>query len=501
MDENILEVRGLTKKYGGIVALKGIHLDIRRNAVHCIIGENGAGKSTFIKILTGTVPRNSGEVIYDGQKYFPRTIRDAMDCGMNIIFQELNVIDQLTVEENLTLGIEKTKFGVIYKTAESSKVFQVLKNLEPGISFKEKVFKLSVAQKQIIEITKAIANDAKVIIMDEPTASLSENEVRRLFRIIKNIKSRNVTIIYISHKLEEIFEIGDWVTVFRDGAVVETKKLSEVTDCAELIKMMTGKVIADDYVYREVDYSQKILEVQHLNTDKLHDIQFDLFKGEILGFYGLVGSGKTEIARALYKADRVKKIFMKVLGKTIPGKTPKDMINRGLSLLPEERRTEGLFLKLPIRDNIGIMSVKKFSRHGITNKKRETIIAASYLKKLNIVARDVQQTVASLSGGNQQKVVVAKCLSSDSNIILMDEPTRGVDVGAKKEIHTIIRDLSREGKSIVVFSSELQEIINLCDRIILLYEGKIKAVGPHRDVNVYQIMSVVTGGNRNENDD
>jgi ABC-type sugar transport system ATPase subunit len=495
VQENILEIKDISKKYPGVIALKNVSFNIKRNCVHCIIGENGAGKSTLIKILTGAEQRSGGLIHYNGEDFNPRNTRHAMNLGMSVIFQELNIIEQLSVAENLTLGVEKTKLGVIQRYDESSEAFTVLKKLEPGISFRQKVSDLSVAKKQVIEIAKAIAANSSVLIMDEPTAALSEDEVQRLFSIIKELHKENVTIIYISHRLEEIFEIGDYVTVLRDGEVIDTKAVKQVPDRSELIKMMIGKVVAENYVTGNINNKLKVLEVSNLSTETgLDNINFDLYQGEILGFYGLIGSGKSEIARAIYGADRISSGKVTINGNPIKLKTPKDSIKKGIAMVPEERRSAGILSKLNIRDNITVMNAKKISQFWVINRKKEREISRKYIRDLSIATKGMEQIVATLSGGNQQKVVLAKCLNADSKILIMDEPTRGIDVGAKEEIHKIIRRLSLEGNSVLVFSSELPEIINLCDRIILLYEGRIKSIIKNDELDSEQIMHIVTGG-------
>jgi len=303
--ETLLETRNLSKRYPGVHALKEVSFEIKRNTVHCIVGENGAGKSTLIKILTGAIPRSSGSIVFKGRDYQPRSTNDAIGAGISFIYQELNVIEQFTVEENLNLGMEKSWFGIIRKDRSSvSKFEDILTKLEPGILLSQKLYKLSVVHRQIVEIARALAVNAELIIMDEPTASLSDEEVNRLFEIIRRLKGENVTIIYISHRLDEIFRIGDYVSVLRDGEMIATKKLTDITGKSELIQLMLGKVIATRYVPNRVDESVKVFQVQGLSTDKLRSISFDLYKGEILGFYGLVGSGKTEIARAIYGIDK-----------------------------------------------------------------------------------------------------------------------------------------------------------------------------------------------------
>jgi ABC-type sugar transport system ATPase subunit len=499
MKENIFKVRNLCKNYPGVQALKNANLDIIKNTVHCIVGENGAGKSTLIKILTCAEERTSGEIFYNGIEYRPHSIRDAMGLGISTLFQELNVVDQLTVEENLTLGRERKKFGILRKTDRSDKIFAMLNEIAPDISLRTKVSKLSYAEKQVIEIVKAVGVDANLIIMDEPSAALSDHEKKRLFNVINKLKNQDITIIYISHILNDIFTIGDYVTVFRDGNVIGTEKVSEITT-DKLINMMVGKTVVEHYVSRDVDHTKKVLDIKNLTTKKLHNVNFDLYKGEIIGFYGLLGSGKSEIAQALYGLDEIKNGKIKVNGKAVSYKIPKDSMKTGIAMVPEERLSEGLIMKHSIRSNISVTNLKKISKFFVVDIKKEKVIASEYVNKMNIKAKSIEQRVATLSGGNQQKVVVSKCLNADSMVLLMDEPTRGIDVGAKEEMHKVIRNLAKEGASIIVFSSEYPEIINLCDRIFLLNEGEIIKVVDNKDARAEEIMSIVTQGKRAEDE-
>jgi len=475
MSENILEVRNLTKNFPGVVALDNINLDIKKGVTHCIVGENGAGKSTFIKIITGALSKTEGSIIYSGQEYNPRSISEAMKNGMSTLYQELNVVEQLTVEQNLNLGKEKHILSFMKKSEQDLKAIEILKAIEPRIDIKQLVANLSTAQRQILEIARAIATDAKVIIMDEPTAAITEEETKKLFKVIENLKEKNVTIIYISHRLSDIFEIGDYVSVFRDGKLIATKAISEISSSLELVKMMIGKIVTESYIPNEVNYNKKVLQVKELNDTKLKDISFDLFEGEIIGFYGLVGAGKTEIAKAIYGLRDSKGAII-IGDRTRKINTPEKAIKSGIAMVPEERRTEGLFTELTVRDNIPVMNMQKVSRFGIRSKRKEALIARDFIKKLKIVTPSEEKKVALLSGGNQQKVVIAKCLNAESRILLLDEPTRGVDVGAKEEIHNLIRNLAKQKVSVIIFSSELQEILILCDRIFTMFNGSLKAV-------------------------
>ena len=494
MDANVLQIRNLEKSFPGVKALDDVSFNIKRNTVHCLVGENGAGKSTLIKLLTGVLNKTSGTILLNDKELSLRNTSDAKRFGIATLYQELNIVEQLTIEENLTLGVEDTKFGFLQKTDKSQKMITVLKNIEPSLDSRMTVSTLSTAKRQLVEIARAVGSDAEIVIMDEPTAAISEKETQRLFHIIKNLKQKSVTVIYISHRLDEIFEIGDYVSVLRDGKHIDTKPVSDVKNRSELIKMMLGKTVYEKYIPKETQSKENILEAKNISNSKLKNISFEVKKGEIVGFYGLVGSGKTEIARALIGADEFEgKVILN--GKRIVSKVPKDMIKAGVALVPEERRTQGLFTILPIRENIPVMNLKKISSKGIINKKSELKYANNYINQIKIATHSTEKEVALLSGGNQQKVVFAKCLFADSDLLMLDEPSRGVDVGAKEEIHNIIRQLSNDGTSIIIFSSELSEIINLSDRIYLLYDGELKSeIINGVDIDSENIIHVVTGG-------
>lgn len=491
--ENVLEIRDLVKDFPGVRAVNNVSFDIKRNTIHCLVGENGAGKSTLIKILTGAYARTSGRILLNGKEYSPHNPRDARQKGISTLFQELNVVDQLTVADNLTLGLEDTTFWFLRKTDKINKMVRVMNSIEPSIHPRQHVSTLSVAQKQIVEIAKAVATESDVIIMDEPTAALSEYEIERLFSIIQSLHEQNVTVIYISHRLDEIFEIGDYVTVLRDGRHIDTKPISEVKGRAELIKMMIGKTVFEQYTPKEDADKDVILQVRNLSNHKLRDISFDVHAGEIVGFYGLVGAGKTELARAIYGADHYEGEILFKGSKLQPA--PDKAIAAGIALVPEERRSQGLFTILTIRGNVPVMNMKKISRYGFINSSAERNVTVEYIDKLKIATDSTEKEAAKLSGGNQQKVVLSKCLFADADLLMLDEPTRGVDVGAKSEIYGIVRRLSEEGKSIMIFSSELPEIMNICDSIYLLYDGSLKAsMRNGDDVDSEQILHIVTGG-------
>lgn len=493
MSDNILEIKNLTKDFPGVRAVNDVSFNIKKNTVHCLIGENGAGKSTLIKILTGAFARTSGKILMNGQEYVAENPRDAKQKGISTLFQELNVVDQLTVEENLTLGLEETWFGFLRKTDRTRKMVRVLNDIESSIDPKQRVLRLSVAKKQLVEIAKAVSAESNIIIMDEPTAAISEEEIKRLFKIIKSLKEKNVTVIYISHRLDEIFEIGDYVTVMRDGRHIETKSVTEVKGRAELIKLMIGKTVYEEYIPRDLGNAGILMRADNLSNEKLKNISFEIKNGEIVGFYGLVGSGKTELARAILGIDQYcGEIIFK--GQKLE-QSPDKVISAGIAMVPEERRSQGLFTVLTTRGNITVMNMRKISKAGFLNTRKDRETALEYIKKLGIVTSGTEKEVAKLSGGNQQKVVFSKCLFADADLLILDEPTRGIDVGAKSEIYKIIRQLSKDGKSIIFCSSELTEIMNMCDRIYLLYDGRIKAeLENGKDLQSERIIHLVTGG-------
>ena len=489
----VLSIHGLTKDFPGVRAVDDVSLSIESGTIHCLVGENGAGKSTLIKMLTGALLPTSGTMRINGSEYKPNNLQDARDAGIATLFQELHVVDELTVLENLTLGMERSRFGFLIKSDLDDRVIRTLKAIEPSIDPSARVSSLSVAQKQIIEIARAASSGANVIIMDEPTAALSEREVERLFGVIRRLRKEAVTVIFISHKLDEILQLGETVTVLRDGKHIATKLLKHIAGRSELIEMMIGRSVFQSYTPSTTVRKEAVLTAKGLTNNLLKDVSFHINRGEIVGFYGLVGAGKTEIARALFGADEVSgSILFK--GQEI-GRSPKDTIAAGIALVPEERRTQGLFTELTIRQNIPVMNLHRMSDRGIFRSLDEQTAAVDYVNQLSIATDSIDKHVKKLSGGNQQKVVLAKCLFSQADLLLLDEPTRGVDVGAKTEIYDIIRGLAEVGKSVAVFSSELEEVLGICDRIFLLYSGSLKSeIINNADVDVSHILNIVTGG-------
>ena len=492
--KTILEISNVTKSFPGIMALKGVSFSIYKNTVHCVVGENGAGKSTLIKILAGAEKPSGGSLSLCGNRYSPASIREAMEAGVCALFQELNVIEQLTVEENMILGNEKNSFGILRKDSDIARLKEILHRIDPGIPMNAYVSTLSVGKRQILQIAKAIAFNAEVLILDEPTAALSEDETRRLFEVVETLRKEGITIIYISHKLEEIFKVGDYVTILYDGQVVKTTLLSELSQ-EELVKLMLGKIVSEKYISGNVDKSSVMLRSLRISNHILKDICFELYRGEILGFYGLLGAGKSEMARAIAGIDTYSG-DIEIFGKVKRFGSPREAYRNGVCIVPEERRTQGVVAGLSIRENITLTNPKRTSFFGLRSIRREKQTTKDYIGRLSIACRNGEQQVAFLSGGNQQKVVFAKCLNSDTRIMLLDEPTRGVDMGAKEEIHNIVRELAKTGNGIIVFSSELLEVLNLCDRIAVLFEGRLKAIikNEGEKADAHKIMHIALGG-------
>ena len=494
MDDNILQITDLDKYFPGVKALDSVSFEIKRNSVHCVVGENGAGKSTLIKIITGALLRTKGMILLNGDEYVARSLQDSKGSGISTLFQELNTVDHLTVAENLTLGIEDTFLMFMRRTSKVDNMLKILEQIEPAINPRKLLGELSFAQKQLVEIAKAIASEAEIIIMDEPTAAISEEEKNRFFEIIKKLKKdNNTTFIYITHKLDEVFELGDYVTVLRDGRHIETKALADIPNKSHLIRMMLGRTIFEKFEMQKDKKREKIFEVKNLSNRKLKNISFDIGKGEIIGFLGLVGSGKTELAKAIYGLDNYSG-GINYKGKNLK-RSVADSVRKGIVMLPEERRAEGLFNLLTVRSNISAMNLKKISKSGFVSIEKERNIAREYIRKFNINTPTEEKEIDQLSGGNQQKAIISKCLFADVDLLLLDEPTRGIDVGAKEEIYKIIKDLAGAGKSIIIFSSEFSDIVNNCERIFILYRGKVtEQIKNSPEIDEEYIANIISKG-------
>ena len=496
--DKILAMSNINKSFPGVQALKNVNFNLNKGEVHALVGENGAGKSTLVKILNGIHKKDEGKIKYKGKKVEYKSPKEAMKAGLSIIHQELELIPHLSVAENIYLGREPRKGIFIDYTKLYNMTEKIINKLGVQINPQEIVKNLNIGKKQMVEIAKAVSQNADVLVMDEPTSSLTNQEIDILFELINRLKKQNISIIYISHRLEEVFEICDRVTVLRDGKQVD-EVLVKNTDREELIKMMVGRDINERFP--EVDTSNKdtILEVKNLHVPgKVEDTSFQLRKGEILGVAGLMGSGRTELAKSIYGEFKKTSGTILLNDKKINLDSPQKAINNGIYYLSEDRKGEGLILNLSVKNNITLSIVEKISRLGIfIDKNEENKITKNYIDEFDIKTPSPEQKVKNLSGGNQQKVVISKVLSTEPKIVILDEPTRGIDVGAKNEIYHLIKKLTNEDVAVIMISSELPEILNLSDKILVMYENKQAGILDAENTGQEQIMDLATGGKQN----
>lgn len=497
-NEYVFEMKDITKAFGRNIVLDGVSISVRPGEIRALMGENGAGKSTLMKILGGIYSADSGTIYMDGKEVSIRCVDDARKYGISFIHQEITNIPEMTIAENIFLGREpKNHLRMVdYKKMrqEAQKALNALNlNLDAGALIRG----LSVAQQQMIEIARAVNEGARILILDEPTASLSNSETDYLFAQMARLKQLGVAMIYISHRMEETFKVCDTVTVLRDGQFIGTRNTNETSE-NELISMMVGREFDNMYGNERVTGGDVVLEVKNLTTDKVKDISFTLKKGEILGFSGLVGAGRTELALALFGIDPIKSGEVWMEGKKLSIRKPQDAIRAGIALVPEERKEQGLFLIHSIATNLTFQVLPEFINHLSVNKKRENEIVDEFKNKLSIKMASTEQAAGELSGGNQQKVVISKWLAARPKVLIMDKPTRGIDVGAKAEIYKLMHNLAREGVSIIMISSELPEIINNSSRIAVMREGKLAGILDQSEAEASQevIMSYAVGGGR-----
>ena len=497
-NEYVFEMKDITKAFGRNIVLDGVSISVRPGEIRALMGENGAGKSTLMKILGGIYSADSGTIYMDGKEVSIRCVDDARKYGISFIHQEITNIPEMTIAENIFLGREpKNHLRMVdYKKMrqEAQKALNALNlNLDAGALIRG----LSVAQQQMIEIARAVNEGARILILDEPTASLSNSETDYLFAQMARLKQLGVAMIYISHRMEETFKVCDTVTVLRDGQFIGTRNTNETSE-NELISMMVGREFDNMYGNERVTGGDVVLEVKNLTTDKVKDISFTLKKGEILGFSGLVGAGRTELALALFGIDPIKSGEVWMEGKKLSIRKPQEAIRAGIALVPEERKEQGLFLIHSIATNLTFQVLPEFINHLSVNKKRENEIVDEFKNKLSIKMASTEQAAGELSGGNQQKVVISKWLAARPKVLIMDEPTRGIDVGAKAEIYKLMHNLAREGVSIIMISSELPEIINNSSRIAVMREGKLAGILDQSEAEASQevIVSYAVGGGR-----
>ena len=492
--EYILEMKNISKTFPGVKALNGVELKVKPGEVHALMGENGAGKSTLMKILMGIYTMDDGgEILFNGQPYHVHNPKEAMDTGVAMIHQELNPILDMTVYENIFVGREIRKNGIVDKKAEIEEAKKLIADSGLHVSPTETLRHLTVAQCQLIEIIKAISVNAKVIVMDEPTAAITDREVELLFGHIRKLKAQGVAIIYISHRMDEIFAICDSVTVYRDGTYIgcgTTKELDE----AALIKMMVGREITDVFPKLDAQIGEVMFEAKHITRadGKVKDVSISVRKGEILGIGGLVGAGRSELVEGIFGMHRLSGGEVYVKGRKVRTRTPSDMIKEGVALVTEDRKVTGLNLRGTVNDNISMVAIRKALVNGLYSQGKARKLSQEYIEKLKIKTPSGDQIVNNLSGGNQQKIVIAKWLLNDPDVIIMDEPTRGIDVGAKRDIYLLIGSLVQQGKAVILISSEIPELMGVCDRIAVMAEGHLSGEITRENFSQETIMTLAS---------
>ena len=491
-----IEMKGIDKSFSTNQVLKNAGFLLRDGEVHALMGENGAGKSTLMKILTGVYTRDAGKVIVDGKEVEYHNPQEAEKAGIVFIYQELNVMFDLTVEENLFMGKEITKgFGICDKKAMRKKAKEVLDMMGVDINPSAVMSELSVGQQQMIEICKALMVDAKVIIMDEPTAALTQSETDALFKVIHSLRKKGVSMVYISHRMEEIFELCDRITVLRDGSYIGTEEIKDI-DMNDIVKMMIGREIGERFPARDVKLGAEVLKVEKLTSPGVfHDVSFSVRAGEVLGVSGLMGAGRTEIMQAIFGNLPLESGKIYIEGKETVIKNPEAAMKAGIGFITEDRKTEGLMLEKSIEENISLANLGKVSgkNHVISNSSEDALVKKG-IEEFHIRCFGPSHECGNLSGGNQQKVVLAKWIYTDPKILILDEPTRGVDIGAKKEIYSVINEMAAKGVAIIMVSSELPEVLGMSDRIMVVREGEVRGIISKEEANQENVMTLATGG-------
>ena len=483
----LLEMNDVSKRFLGVHALKGVHFDLRCGEVHALVGENGAGKSTLMKVLTGIHQPDSGEIFFEGKPYAVKNIGEAQNLGISMIHQELNMMNDLTVAQNVFIGRELKKGPWLDDAGMVRETQKIFDRIGIKIDPKTKLGRLTVGKQQMVEIAKAVSRDCKLLILDEPTAALTQTEIEDLFRIMGDLKAKGIGMVYISHRMDEIFELADRITVMRDGEVIKTVN-KEDTNKNQLIYDMVGRKLTETYPERHPKLGKTLLEVKNLCGSSNEETTFSVREGEIVGLAGLVGAGRTEIARLIIGADKKYSGTVCVDGKEVAIHSPKDAIQHGIAYVSEDRKNQGVLLKMSIRWNITLPILRELSKMTFINFKEENKCVDKYKDALRIKTPSINQLVGNLSGGNQQKVAVAKWLASESKILILDEPTRGIDVGAKQEIYELINRLTDEGLAIIMISSEMEEIMGMSDRMLVMAEGRIVGELDREEFSQNQIM-------------
>ncbi len=495
--EPIVELSGIAKHFGGVQALRGVDFRLFPGEVHALVGENGAGKSTLVKILAGIHRPDAGGVKVGGEVVELRSPIQAQALGIAVVQQEPMLFPDLDVAENVFMGRHpRDRFGRVDWKRMHREVNQLLASLDVSLSSHTPLQGLSVAEQQLVEIAKALSMQARVLVLDEPTAALSAHEVEELFAIVKQLRERGVAILFVSHRLEEVFKIADRLTVFRDGAHIITAPVSEM-NTEEIIKHMVGRELSNLFPKSEAEIGEVVLEVRHLTRAGVFaDVSFQLRRGEILGLAGLVGAGRTEVARVLFGIDRAESGEIWLKGKKVRIRSPQHAMDNGIAYVPEDRHQQGLVMNFSIAANVTLPILQQVSRLGLIYPRREQKIAAEYSRQLRVRSTGVEQLVNTLSGGNQQKVVLSKWLATNPSVLILDEPTRGIDVGAKAEVHRIISDLAGSGLAIILISSELPEVLAMADQVIVLHEGRVTGAFARSEATQERVMFAATGQGR-----
>ena len=491
-ERNILELKHISKQYTGVKALDDVSISFRRGEVHALMGENGAGKSTLIKTLSGAIQPNDGEIVFEGTTYTHMEPHQAMELGIHVIYQEFNMMPELSVAENIFMG-QQLGGGVLFnKSITEERAQKILDGMHVKINAKETVKNLSVANMQLVEIAKALTRDVKVLVMDEPTAPLTDAEVETLFEIVQMLKSKGVTIIYISHRIAEVFQISDRVSVLRDGRFIKTVMTNDV-DRDELIRLMVGREVSDTYPKRDFAPGEVVLELRDVCGNGVENVSFAVRSGEIFGLSGLVGAGRTETMRMIFGADPIDSGEVLLNGQPVLPKHPAEAVKLGIGLIPEDRKQQGLLLDLPIFTNISMATMRDISHFTVVNSRAEKENVNRLVEAVTIKTPSIAQLVRNLSGGNQQKVVLAKWLAANCKVLIFDEPTRGIDVGARHEIYKLMNELCRQGIAIVMISSDMEEILGMSDRIMVLCEGHQAGILEREAFSQETILSLASG--------
>lgn len=491
-ERNILELKHISKQYTGVKALDDVSISFRRGEVHALMGENGAGKSTLIKTLSGAIQPNDGEIVFEGTTYTHMEPHQAMELGIHVIYQEFNMMPELSVAENIFMG-QQLGGGILFnKSITEERAQKILDGMHVKINARETVKNLSVANMQLVEIAKALTRDVKVLVMDEPTAPLTDAEVETLFEIVQMLKSKGVTIIYISHRIAEVFQISDRVSVLRDGRFIKTVMTNEV-DRDELIRLMVGREVSDTYPKRDFAPGEVVLELRDVCGNGVENVSFAVRSGEIFGLSGLVGAGRTETMRMIFGADPIDSGEVLLNGQPVHPKHPAEAVKLGIGLIPEDRKQQGLLLDLPIFTNISMATMRDISHLTVVNSRAEKENVNRLVEAVTIKTPSIAQLVRNLSGGNQQKVVLAKWLAANCKVLIFDEPTRGIDVGARHEIYKLMNELCRQGIAIVMISSDMEEILGMSDRIMVLCEGHQAGILEREAFSQETILSLASG--------